>query len=307
MRSASYLIGLQQLGLVRFLITMVSKGFFRTWMRLKLWRFIRPFVSVKEPQTWVFMGGCYNSGTTILRDMLGSHPEVASLPREGVRLTDAFPDLEQNGWARMWHRNENLMHLKDKQDPHSIAKTAMRDWSLWWQRKATVYLEKSIVHGAWMPTLQQGFNNTKFIGVVRNGYCVCEGIQRRAKPSGIARDTLGTSEYPLCEAGKQWVFSNKILMQHSDLVDHYFEIRYEELVADPLQCIHRLFTFIGVDPSVAFLTSDGGIDIGGCIFKVRDQNPNSLERLTEENRLELDQTIGTLMTELGYRGIGVNQ
>ena len=58
----------------------------------------------KSPKQWVFLLGCYNSGTTILRDVLGAHPEVSTMPREGVKLTDLFPTPEHQGWFRMTHR-----------------------------------------------------------------------------------------------------------------------------------------------------------------------------------------------------------
>ena len=277
--------------------------FFRTWMRFRLWRFFRPFLSKREPKAWLFMGGCYNSGTTILREILGSHPEIASLPREGVNLTDVFPDLEQHGWVRMWHRNAELANL-NQHSSHSIADTAMRDWSLWWQRGASVFLEKSIIHGAWMPALQKGFNNARFIGVIRNGYCVCEGIRRRAQPTGHARASLQSDTYPLMEIGQQWVFANKTLQRDQATLEHYMEVRYEDLVRDPLTCIQNIFKFVGVDPSAATQTKEGSIDIDSKTFEIRDQNPESLKRLSNEDYDELDQTIGTMMTELDYNDHG---
>src|SRR5690606_5918555 len=155
----------------------------------RLWRVFGPFLRPREPETWVFMGGCYNSGTTILREMIGAHPAVASLPREGVELTDAFPVLEADGWVRMWFRNADKADLSGR-EPVALADRAKRAWSPWWRRDARAFSEKSIIHGAWMPTLDAGFSNARFIGVIRNGYCVCEGIRRRARPSGKARETL---------------------------------------------------------------------------------------------------------------------
>lgn len=248
------------------------------------------------------MCGCYNSGTTIIREMLGAHPDISSMPREGVVLTNAFPDLEKNGWQRMWHRNAdsaNLPLAKAK----TIAKTAISDWQPWWNSETRVNLEKSIIHAAWMETLQCGFKNPKFIGVIRNGYCSCEGIRRRAKPSGLAKEILGTSEYSWGEVGKQWVFANDRLLNQSNRVDHYLEIRYEDLVEAPASTIRNVFLFLGVDPSLVVENDDMSITIGSRNFQISNKNRESMDRLDSAARQELNEVIEPMLTKLGYETI----
>lgn len=267
------------------------------WIRLKLWRFLGRVLRAREPKTWVFMGGCYNSGTTILREMIGAHPEVASLPREGVEMTDAFPDLESDGWIRMWFRNsEKVCDVTPE-----AAERAKRDWSLWWQRGATAFLEKSIVHGAWMPSLDSRFPNAKFIGVIRNGYCVCEGIQRRARPTGKAREIVGVDTYPITEVGRQWNYANEVLERDSKSVKNYLEVRYEDFAKNPTETIERVFKFIGVRSNVATLHESGMVRIGNRVFDIRNQNSQSLGQLTAEDRIALWGVIGSRMTKLGYK------
>jgi hypothetical protein len=271
----------------------------RLWIRFRLWRVFGPILPAREPETWVFMGGCYNSGTTILREMIGAHPEVASLPREGVEMTDAFPDLEADGWVRMWVRNAEAADLSSR-DPVALARRAKRDWSPWWRRGASVFIEKSIIHGAWMPTLDTGFQNARFIGVIRNGYCVCEGIRRRARPVDTARKTLRRDDYPIEEVGLQWNFANQVLMRDRTSVKNYQEVRYEEFAANPVQTIRAIFTFIGVDPDAVETIEDGQVQIGTRKFRIRNQNADSLGRLDAADKSALWSVIGPMMTELGY-------
>ncbi|MBU2167325.1 MAG: sulfotransferase [Alphaproteobacteria bacterium] len=272
----------------------------RVWVRYRLWRVIGPLMKPREPESWVFMGGCYNSGTTILREMIGAHPEVASLPREGVEMTDAFPDLEADGWVRMWFRDAARSDLSHK-DPVALARRAKRDWSPWWRRGARVFIEKSIVHGAWMPTLDAGFPNAHFIGVIRNGYCVCEGIRRRARPYGAAREILGRDEYPIDEVGRQWVFANQVLMRDKSRVRNYREVHYEDFTARPVETLRALFAFIGVDPDAVTTEPDGTIVIGARQFRIRNQNAESLARLNDDDRVALGAVIDPLMKQLGYQ------
>ena len=53
------------------------------------------------PDRWVFVVGCYNSGTTLLANLLEAHPAINGLAREGVELTDALRRPELAGWPRM--------------------------------------------------------------------------------------------------------------------------------------------------------------------------------------------------------------
>jgi hypothetical protein len=271
----------------------------RGWIATRAWRFVSPFMPDRQPQRWVFMCGCYNSGTTILREILGAHPEVASLPREGVRLTGAFPNLEAGGWQRMWFRNATLSDLAG-QDPIGLSRRARKDWAPWWRPGAAVFLEKSIVHGSWMPFLEKGFGDCRFVGLVRNGFCASEGIRRRARPSGAAAAELGRDHYEMRDVGQQWVFANARLARDRHNVQHYMEIRYEEFAADPVSVLTRLFRFIGVDETAFHQTESGAIEINGRRFTIRNDNPASLARLTEADRADFLSVAAPMMQELGY-------
>ena len=64
-----------------------------------------------QPQKWVFIVGCYNSGTTLLAEIFEKHPQLAVLPDEGVMLTDQLPRPEDYGWRRMWCECESQMQI----------------------------------------------------------------------------------------------------------------------------------------------------------------------------------------------------
>ncbi len=51
-----------------------------------------------ENKKWVFIIGCYNSGTTLLNEILASHPKISGLPDEGVMLTDQLVKPEDFNW-----------------------------------------------------------------------------------------------------------------------------------------------------------------------------------------------------------------
>jgi len=76
------------------LILLRSKIKRKLLRREKIRRFFRTFVSVPRGKSYLFVVGCYNSGTTLLADMLTQHPEISPLPTEGSALTDALPRPE---------------------------------------------------------------------------------------------------------------------------------------------------------------------------------------------------------------------
>ena len=65
-------------------------------------RLLTPFGNELQPDRWIFIIGCNNSGTTLLKSILTKHPLIAGFTREGVYLTDRLPFPEQFGWPRMW-------------------------------------------------------------------------------------------------------------------------------------------------------------------------------------------------------------
>lgn len=281
----------------------LDEGLARLWLRPGIRRLARPFLSVRQPLQWVFMTGCYNSGTTILREILGAHPDIATLPREGVRFTDAFPDLHAGGWARMWHRNAEAADLA-AQDPALLARQAARDWGPWWRRNASVFLEKSITHAAWMPFLQQAFPGARFIFVIRNGFCAAEGILRRARPGPGAARILGRETYLPAEAAQQWKAANDVYIRDRSHLAQLHEIRYEAFAANPAETLREALDFLGLSDSALTDLGAGQVAMGARVFRIADQNAESLARLDATARDQISAVIEPMMHRLGYASSG---
>ena len=147
-------------------MTRVRKGLVkRDWARTML----TPLGHDLSPNRWIFIVGCYNSGTTLLRSLLSQHPEIDALPSEGVRLTDALPRPEDVGWHRLWCRCLNDVRLPVDEDMAPRSARIRRHWSLALPGKPANVLEKSIANTARMPFLQAGFPPAYFIYMIRNG------------------------------------------------------------------------------------------------------------------------------------------
>ncbi|MEP0189421.1 MAG: sulfotransferase [Erythrobacter sp.] len=266
-------------------------------LRPQLRKLFRPFLKEKQPDKWLFVVGCYNSGTTILRRLLESHPEISAIVREGAKLTDAFPDLEVGGWPRMMFKNRHLWDLPQV-GAAERAQLARKDWSFWFDSNASVFFEKSIDHTTRMEWLDRHFPNAHFIGIRRNGYCVNEGIMRRAKPSGEAAAQVGES-YPAELCAKQWVAFDETLTQGSTAVQRSTNIRYEDLMEHPTEVMRELFDFLDLkQPDMRY---DGDtLTIGEQSHQLLNQNDRSLARLAPDQIAQMKPIMQTTMLRHGY-------
>lgn len=259
--------------------------------------FSRKMTKVREPEKWVFLVGCYNSGTTILKRVLESHPDIACLPSEGVTLTDAFPDLEEGGYPRMMYANRDKWDRPDIIGT-SAALTAKKDWSSWWPKAKRVFLEKSIDHSIRMPWLEKNFPNSYFIYITRNPYCVGEGIRRRAKPVGDAIDKLGATYSPELVA-KQWLFLNDKIRNDGRAVSRFHHMSYEDLMTKPDEVLIDIFKFLNLK-SLDMLWEEPRLNIGQFSHEIINQNPQSLARIEEEDFLRMSKILDRRLSEYNY-------
>jgi len=137
---------------------------------------IIPFVRVPRGKTWVFIVGCYNSGTTLLDYILGCHEEISALPTEGAALTRLLARPEDLGWPRMWYKCVDRVRLDEKDTTPNVDRLK-KEWGFWFDKEKSIFLEKSIANSARIRWLNQNFDQPYFIWIIRNGYCVAEGIR----------------------------------------------------------------------------------------------------------------------------------
>lgn len=259
---------------------------------------LTPFGRDLQPERWIFVVGCYNSGTTLLRDLLGRHRDIACLPSEGVRLTDGLPRPEDFGWHRMWCRCLDEVRLEPGAHMEERAARVRRQWSLALPRRTANVLEKSIVNTARLPFLQDRFTPAWFVHLVRNGYAVAEGIRRKAEPSRFGRDEFG-NRYPLALCAEQWRESVEIVERDRPGVQRLLEVRYEDLAAEPVAVLERITDFLGLPPLPAD-SGDGTFLIHGVRSEIRDMNADSLGRLSGADMDEIAAVAGPALDRYGY-------
>ncbi len=245
-----------------------------------------------KDKTWVFLVGCYNSGTTLLAELLGQHPSISALPTEGHFITDQFVKDFEIGLPRMWVEREDLFRLDENTagpDPLRVKK----EWLMRLNLKKPVLLEKSPPNSARTRWLQAHFENAHFVGIIRNGYAVSEGITRKADPKHLI------NSWPIEMSAYQWQRSNEVLLQDAEHLKKFTWITYEDLASDTVGTLNKITDFVGIENFDTF-SEDRSWSIHERDEKVRDMNDESISRLTPEQIRKITGVAGGMLDRFGY-------
>ena len=247
---------------------------------------------IPKEKTWVFLVGCYNSGTTLLAELLGQHPSISALSTEGHFITDQFIKDYDIGLPRMWVEREDLFRLnEDDEGPDALR--VKKEWAMRLDLKKPVLLEKSPPNSAKMRWLQKHFENAHFIGIMRNGYAVSEGITRKADPKHLI------NSWPIEMSAYQWKRSNEVMQQDAEHLKRFMWVTYEDLAGDTVETLNKITDFIGIDDFETF-ESDRQWSIHERDEQVRNMNDESISRLSPEQIKIINEVAGDMLDEFGY-------
>lgn len=260
-------------------------------------RALLPFGRDLSPDRWIFIVGCYNSGTTLLANILREHPEIGGLPTEGVYLSDVLPYPEQFGWPRNWSQCAERMRLDPCRDAH-LAGRIRRQWSIWAPSDKPNLVEKSIANAARLPFLEANFRPAWFIHIVRNGYAVASGIRQKANVSRWNGAFQGTG-YPIGLCARQWRVSDETVARDSRALSRFLQIYYEDLVARPAEVLERITDFIGLS-ALATDTVMRRWQVHGVVAPINDMNEAALRHLSEADIQVIEREAGVRLAAHGY-------
>ena len=245
-----------------------------------------------DPDKWLFVVGCYNSGTTLLAEVLGRHRSIACLPDEGQYLTDQLLVDYTIGLPRMWVEREDLFRM-DEESTGPDVKRIRKEWASRLDKRAPVVIEKTPANMARTRWLQSNFRNAHFVCVIRNPYAVAAGIRKKAKPQHLRHG------WPIELCARQWARSNEVLESDTRNLDRFMWLRYEEFAVDMPGSLRRVCEFIGVEPDER-LDTNASWRIHERNETVRDLNSESLRGLSRSDVATINESIGPWITHFGY-------
>ncbi len=270
----------------------------RLLMQPWMLRLLAPFGHDLTPERWIFVLGCYNSGTTLLASILRRHPDLAGLPNEGSFLTDALPYPERFGWPRMWCRCLEQVRLEPGAGSAERARRIKRHWSLWYPRGARNLIEKSIANAARMAFFEAHFSPAWFIYIVRNGYAVAAGIRDKANLQRW-HSPYAENGYPIELCAEQWRVTDEVVQRDRTRVRRFLQIRYEDLTARPVDTLRSITDFLGVAPLPDALVTRRWA-VHETSDPIRNMNASRLARLSPEDCARIEAVAGARLQAHGY-------
>jgi hypothetical protein len=256
----------------------------------------------------VFIIGCGRSGTTVLGEVLGQHPALAYLnePRD-IWLHEPRTDIWSTG-ARA--RGGRLRLSGDEVEPSSAARIRRAFAAEVRLQRAERLVEKLPINAFRVGWLAGIFPDALFMHLIRNGLEVAASIARQAERAqwfgfadykwrlltDHARERGEAGLLGLCTDGfrrglLEWRLSVSTALE--DLAqlpaERRLEVRYEELVEQPVAVCERLEAFIGIrhDPA---MTAFALVELGR-----RPPPPDPVPQPQEAQRIA-----GDLLARLGY-------
>jgi hypothetical protein len=246
---------------------------------------------VPRPDKWAFVIGCYNSGTTLLAEVLGTHPRISALPDEGQYLTDQIKADHELGLSRMWVKREDLYRLTET-DAGPDVQRLKKEWGMRLDTGKPILLEKSPPNAARTLWLQEHFEDAHFIAIIRNGYAVAEGIRRKARPSHPER-------WPLEDCAYAWKRVNEVIAEDSSKLRNFIWVKYEDFADKTPETLNRIFAFLGI-PGDPELNMSREWAIHERREAISNLNEESIGRLSPEDVAVINRVAGEALARFGY-------
>ena len=241
---------------------------------------------------WLFLAGCYNSGTTLLAKLLAQHADISAIPTEGHFITNQFVKDFEVGLPRMWAAGEHLFRLTEDSvgpDPERVKK----EWGIRLDTGKRVLLEKSPPNTARTRWLQRHCVPARFVAIVRDGYAVAEGIRRKADPKHLPQS------WPIEDCARQWVRSYEVLLEDAPNLEHLLWVRYEDLARNPLETLNEIARFAGLPP-FPDMKLDSPLSVHERDEPMRNMNEESISRLSGDDLRKITVVAGPMLEHFGY-------
>lgn len=254
--------------------------------------FRRDWRELARKHVWCFIVGCNNSGTSLLNDIFRRSGEVSTMPAEGQYLTRAMFRLPVRGHERVWSEVldavEAELPVLEERMPRLL-----HDWMRHFSRPLQrVLVEKTPANLIRAVELERCLGDCHFVGMVRDGFAVCEGIRRKAGKS-------------LERGARHWNAINERLLAQSGRVAHFHVVRYEELTSDPDMVLGGLADALGIERGPLLAAGRARFHVGKTVAGAGATglvNFNELSRakLDAEDRATILRGAGEMLRRFGY-------
>jgi hypothetical protein len=290
----------------------------------------------RQQRAWtnpfVFIVGSPRSGTTLLQRLLNGHPDCAVSPetfwipyffKRRIGLTGSSlvtPDLVSRlfDYYKFYHMKldrQDLEKLIEAEQPLSYAEFVTRIFDLYAEShgkplagdKTPDYVRNiSVLHALWP--------KAKFVHLIRDGRDVClSAIAWKRKVDKLASLFTTWKAEPVTTASLWWEWHVRHGREQGRILgaDHYYELRYESLIAEPAKECAKLCAFLGLSYEDAMLRfyegrtrTEPGLDAKNAWLPITTGLRDWRTEMSSEDLERSETAVGDLLAELGYaRGV----
>ncbi|MFN2594517.1 MAG: sulfotransferase, partial [Actinomycetota bacterium] len=260
----------------------------------------------------IFIIGAPRSGTSLLYAILRTHPQLAHWPGEAHEVWEAEHHPALNGW------DSNALDASDLTEPN--AAYIRRQFFLVTGRGHRLS-DKTPRNALRIPFINALFPDARFIYLKREGRDNVNSLINawrtgRYRTYRLDHEIPGVDQkwwkfvlYPGWEADRrgpleivcahQWTACNSAALQAEVPSERWLEIRYEDLIADPVGRTEELMRGLG-------LPADAGVRAAAARLGANPINvvtPPERGKWKKENPKEIESIagiVGPLMKEMGY-------
>jgi len=262
----------------------------------------------------LFIVGCPRSGTTLLRNLLRSHPhltippETHFIPRFYRAYGDPANEAEALALASRILKLDRMVRIKGELQPrdfkdcrtyrHVVERLlggfARRQGKRRWADKTPPYLEE-------LPTLVRIFPDAQFLHLIRDGRDVAMSwVESGFDPGNLfMAATLWNRQIRRCRADATLLPPGA-----------YFEIRYEQLLANPEATLRAVCRFADEPYSPDILNITRFADDGRTNARSQIDGSNVekwRDRMSRSDQALFESRAGGLLGELGYPVMGLRR
>ena len=186
--------------------------------------------------TLIFIVGMPRSGTTLVQQIISSHPKVFGVGESNQfsnKINECF--FKENGFFK-----ENLYNF----DPINFNKIGEEYIKNIRQLSADTkhILVKDLLNFTWLGFIKLIFPNAKIVHCVRNPMDTCVSLFKNYFVGGV------DFSYDLIELGEYYnLYRDVMLFWNNILPNYYVNIFYEELINDPKKQIEKLLNVCNLE------------------------------------------------------------
>jgi hypothetical protein len=276
----------------------------------------------------VFLVGCARSGTTLLHRLVDAHPQIAIVP-EMHWITDFFGDrwwldseagvtvaelngmIEHERFRLFRFTPEQLLGLVDDGQPLPYVTFLNRFFALYRENSGKPLVgNKTPAYVRRIDALHSVWPEAKFVHLIRDGRDVCLSVRNWYHADRTAGRYSTWLEDPVSTSALWWklkVLSGRMSGRKLP-AELYYELQYENLVADPAAECDRLCSFLGLSYDDAMLRfhegktkTKPGLDAKRAWLPVTPGLRNWRTQMPAPEIERFEAAAGDLLRELGYQ------